>query len=667
VSRPNNQPPSSAGSRAPAEVSDAYGVRRTAQAKQALAARRKAQQTLLATVAVATLVSVAIALLAPAPLAVAAAAPASPDCLPADLDASAELPNTPILVSPMPGAADAMPTNQISFLGAPASALSAVTVTGSQSGVHAGLLEPYSQGDGASFVPQQPFVSGETVTVSGTYTSASAAVPFSFSFSVGTPDPLTELPEVGRTTGAPGTILHFNSAPDVTPPKIQVFEDAPQASAGGDIFLSVYPGPGQTGPEIMAPDGHLVWFLPLPTGTFTTNVLVQHYEGQPVLTWWQGTISHHGFGLGQGEIYNDHYQQIATVVAGNGVAEDLHELQITPQGTALITAWKPLYCNLQSVGGSPDVALYDPVMQEIDIKTGLVMYEWDAVDHVPLHDSYVAVKGATVAWPWDWFHMNSLQLESDGSWLISSRDTSTVFDVDSSTGQINWRLGGRQSSFKMEPGTAFSWQHDARQLNGDLFSLFDNGGPPSAHPESKGLVIRINQLRHTASLVHAALPPSPLWAQTQGDLQLLANGDYWLAWGDTGEISEVTPSGDVIYVAHSPDDTQIYRAQRFEWYGDPTTPPALALARSHSSVLVYASWNGATSLARWRVLSGASMSALTDVGSSTPSTGFETTLHAPDSAVDVEVQALDSHGQVLATSAPVAVPLAGASRRGPAR
>ena len=589
--------------------------------------------------------------------------PPSPGCLPASLDASATLPGTPLLVSPMPGSADAMPANQISFLGAPASSLSSVTVTGSVSGAHAGVLEPYSQGDGASFVPAQPFSAGETVTVAGTYTSATATVPFSFAFTVGTPDPLVELPETGRTTGPSGTILHFHSAPAVTPPRIQVFEDSPQARAGGDIFLSVYPGPGQTGPEIMAPDGQVVWFLPLPTGTFATNLLVQRYEGQPALTWWQGTISHHGFGLGEGEIYNDHYQPLATVSAGNGLAEDLHEFQITPAGTALITAWKPLYCNLQPAGGGDDLALYDPVMQEIDIKTGLVMYEWDSLDHVPLRDSYVSVKGASVAWPWDWFHMNSLQLASNGSWLISSRDTWTIFDVNSSTGQINWRLGGRQSSFKMGPGTAFSWQHDARQLSGDLFSLFDNGGPPSSHPESQGLVLRLDQPRHTASLVRAALPPSQLWAQTQGDLELLPDGDSWLGWGDTGEISEVSPSGDVLYVAHSPDDTQIYRALRFPWLGQPVTPPSLALAATASGPLaLYASWNGATDIASWRVLAGASPSTLAP-SSTARSTGFETRLNAPRSAAFVAVEALGAKGAVLSTSAPVASAPAAARRR----
>ncbi|MGD0197510.1 MAG: arylsulfotransferase family protein [Solirubrobacteraceae bacterium] len=585
----------------------------------------------------------------------ATAAAAAPWCVPKTLDASAVLAGTPLLVSPSPGSSDAMPQNQISFLGAPASTIAALTVTGSQSGAHPGTLEPYSQGDGASFVPAQAFDAGETVTVSGSYTPASggAAVPFSFSFTVGTPDQLAEIPETGVTTGAPGTILHFHSAPSVTPPNVKVAVDTQQAQAGGDIFFSVYPGPGQTGPEIMSPNGQLVWFDPLPTGTFATNVEVQHYLGQEVLTWWQGVISHHGYGIGQGELYNTSYQQVATVSAGNGLAEDLHELQLTPSGTALITAWKPLYCNLAAAGGSASGAIYDPVMQEIDVKTGLVMYEWDSLDHVPLSDSHApAAAKSTTIWPWDWFHMNSLQLQLDGSFLISSRATWTVYDVNSTTGQIVWELGGRQSTFKIGPGADFSWQHDARQLGPDLYTLFDNDGPPSTDPASRGLVIKIDPTTHSATLAHAAVPPTPIYAQTQGDLEPLAGQNWWLEFGDVGEMLELSSSGKVLFMAHSPNDTQIYRALRFPWSAQPVTPPALAVDRPTSGPLeLWASWNGATDVASWRVLAGPTATALT-AGATTRDGGFETKLSAPSTAAFVAVQALSANGAVLATSAP---------------
>jgi len=596
----------------------------------------------------ASVLTVAILGLAAALTASAAAQTTSPTCVPQTLDASAVLPGTPLLVSPSPGSADAMPQNQISFLGAPAGSITNLTVTGSQTGAHTGTLDPYSQNDGASFVPDQPFASGETVTVAGTYAppAPSAAVPFSYTFAVGSPDPIAQIPETGVTTGPPGTILHFRSAPGVTPPNVKVFVDMPQAQAGGDIFFSVYPGPGQTGPEIMKPNGQLVWFDPLPTGTFATNVLVQRYLGQPVLTWWQGVISHHGFGIGEGEIYNTSYQPVATVHAGNGLAEDLHELQLTPQGTALITAWKPLYCNLSTAGGSAAGALYDAVMQEIDVKTGLVMYEWDSLDHVPWSDTHaLPAAHATTIWPWDWFHMNSIQLQYDGSLLISSRMTWTVYDVNATTGQIVWELGGRQSSFKIGPGAAFSWQHDARQLGPNLFTVFNNNGPPAQDPTSSGLLIKINQRTHTATLAHAAVPPTPVFAQTQGNIQPLTGENWWLEFGDVGEMVELGPTGQLLYLAHSPNDTQIYRAMRFPWSAQPTTPPALAVAGS----ALYASWNGATDVAFWRVLAGPSATALSP-GATSRDSGFETKLRIPAGAAFVAVQALSASGAVLATS-----------------
>ncbi len=588
----------------------------------------------------------------------------SPSCLPASLDASARLAGTPLLVSPMPGSADATVENQISFLGAPAAAIGALAVSGSLSGPVAGSLEAYSQGDGASFVPAAPLLAGETVSVAGIYMGAGGAVQFSFSFTVASTDPIAELPEHGRTTGAPGTVLHFNSEPSVTPPRIEVFHDSPAAASGGDIFLSVYPGPGETGPEIMAPDGRLVWFLPLATGTFATNLRVQSYAGRRVLTWWQGAISHHGFGLGEGEIYDDHYRPLATVAAGNGLAEDLHELQLTPQGTALITAWKPIFCDLRPAGGAGDVALYDPVMQEIDVASGLVEYEWDSLDHVPLSDSYVPVAQASVPWPWDWFHMNSIELESDGSWLISSRDTSTVFDVDSSTGQIVWRLGGRQSSFRMGPGAEFSWQHDARRLSSGLYTLFDNGGPPSKRPHSRGLILALDLRRRTASLVRQLLPPSPLWAQTQGDVQLLPSGDAFVGWGDIGEISEISASGKTLYVAHSPRDTQIYRALRFSWFGEPATPPTLvARPTATGPTTLYASWNGATNVVGWRVFEGRSATQLMPYYIARAS-GFETKLVAPRRAAFACVEAIGRNGHLIGTSPVLALRPVAAPRRG---
>ncbi|HVC84249.1 MAG TPA: arylsulfotransferase family protein [Solirubrobacteraceae bacterium] len=600
-------------------------------------------------------VGAALAALAAGAASVSAGGPASgPVCVPAALDASAQLPATPLLVTPAPGARDAMPATQLSFLGAPARQLSGLVVRGSASGLHAGRLEAYSQGDGASFLPSRPFTVGEVVEVSGTWTSGAAAHPFAYSFTIGDPDPIARLPESGTPAGRPGTVWHFRSAPGLKPAVLTVTKASAAAARDGDIFLATYPGPGAMGPMIVDPSGQLVWFKPLAADTFATNLRVQRYRGRPVLTWWQGTISNHGFGLGEGEIYSSAYRPVATVHAGDGLTEDLHELQITPRGAALITAWKPLYCDLAGDGGRARAAVYDTVLQEIDIRTGLVMYEWDPLEHVRLSDSYMPVAGASVAWPYDWFHLNSIALEADGSLLISSRATWAVYDIDSATGQIVWRAGGREPSFTMGPGTPTAWQHDARSLGADLFSVFDNGGPPSDEPHSRGAVIAIDRGSATAKLVATVAIATPIFAQTQGDLQRLPDGNWWIGWGNINESSEVSAHGRQLFEAHTPAGSETYRSLRFAWSGQPSTRPALATAPGPGGTLrVYASWNGATAVAGWRLRGGASPHALHPLAS-VRRRGFETLLRAPASAAFVAVTALGADGRVLGSSATVA-------------
>jgi hypothetical protein len=579
----------------------------------------------------------------------------APDCVPATLDVSARLPGTPLLVTPAPGGSDAMPQTQLSFLGAPAGDLSNLVVSGSSSGVHGGRLESYSQGDGASFLPSKEFVVGETVTVSGVWAAGTTARPFVYSFTVGDPDPIARLPEQGEPAGAPGTVWHFHSAPALTPAVLTVTKTSAAARRDGDIFLAAYPGPGRMGPTIYDPKGQLVYFKPLAANTFATDVRVQRYRGQPVLTWWQGTISHHGFGLGEGEIYSRSYRRIATVRAGDGLSEDLHELTLTPSGAALITAWKPLYCNLSALGGGSSAAVYDSVFQEIDVRTGLVMYEWDSLEHVPLQNSYMPASGASGAWPYDWFHMNSIALEGNGSLLISSRSTWAVYDLDPDTGQIVWQVGGRTPTYAMTSGPVLAWQHDAEPLGPDLFSVFDNGGPPSPQRHSRGAVVRIDTATGTARVIDSVTIPTPIFAETQGDLELLPDGNWWIGWGNVNESSEVSAAGRQLFEAHTPAGSESYRTLRFAWSAQPATPPALALARNDGALAAYASWNGATDVASWRLEGGSSPKALEPLRTVARG-GFETLLSVPGSPAYVAVVALDSRGRALARSGTLRAP-----------
>jgi Arylsulfotransferase (ASST) len=556
-----------------------------------------------------------------------------------------------VTVSPLPGSRDASPGTQVSFLGAPASALSAISVTGSRTGAHGGRLLAYSQGNGASFVPDQPFAEGERVTVRAHLRVGGATRTLVDVFAIAKPDTITTTPETIHP-GGPSEVQGFRSRSDLQPPLLTVTAQSP-AVATGDEFVAPYSGPGQAGPMILDQSGAMVWFKPLPRYTSATNFRVQQYRGKPVLTWWQGDISVHGFGRGQDEIADSTYTDIAHVRAGNGYQADLHEFQLTPSGTALITAYAPILCNLSAVGGRSDGAVTDGVLQEIDVKTGLVMYEWTSLDHVGLSESYSHAKTSSPAWPFDYFHINSINLNQDGSLLISARNTWAIYDLDPHTGQVNWRLGGKQSSFKGGPDTQTAYQHDPRELPGGQISVFDNGASPKIHSQSRGIVLSLDQQSATATLVSQFTHTPPLVVDSQGNMQALSNGDWFLGWGQVPGFSELSPSGTLLLDAHFPARTQSYRSFRLPWSGTPAHPPVFAFTSSGGRTgIVYASWNGATQVASWRVLAGARAKGLVAVVAQTARTGFETAipLLTPPAGPYLGVQALGGGGEVLASS-----------------
>jgi hypothetical protein len=556
-------------------------------------------------------------------------------------------------VSPLSGSRDASPRTQISFLGVPAAALAVLSVRGSRTGAHSGRLAAYSQGNGASFLPDRPFAEGERVTVRARVRAGSTARTLIDQFAIAGQDPLTSTPEAIHP-GKPSEVQGFRSRPDLQPPLLDVTTRLP-GTAPGDILAAPYGGPGQAGPMILDEAGGLLWFKPLPRYTSATDLRVQEYLGKPVLTWWQGDISVHGFGRGEGVIADAGYADIATIRAGNGDAVDLHELQLTPAGTALITAYDPIRCNLSAVGGPADGAVTDGVFQEIDVKTGLVMYEWTSLDHIALNESYAPVASSSLGSPFDFFHINSINLDADGSLMISARNTWTTYGIGAASGQVAWRLGGKRSSFTAGPGTRTAYQHDPRELAGGLISVFDNGAAPTVHSQSRGLVLSLNRESATATLVSQFAHTPPLISQSQGNIQALANGDWFVGWGQEPFFSEFSPGGALLFDAHFPAREQSYRSLRFPWIGAPARPPAFAFVPgAPRSGTVYASWNGATQVAAWQVLAGTRPGAMRPIAEAAR-TGFETAIALPASVTGpyLTAQALDPAGHLLG-SAPIA-------------
>jgi hypothetical protein len=578
--------------------------------------------------------------------------PSAGRCTPSTLNASAVLPGATLAVSPLPDSYDASTDTQISLLGAAPSALGAVHVSGSQTGTHSGRLLAYSQGDGASFVPAKPFLPGEVVTVHGIVKIGAREQRFAYHFVTAHQDPI----DYAAATTQPrdfNEMQHFHSRPDLQPPEMVVTTQTGQ-SAPGDIFAAPYSGPGPSGPMIFEESGNLVWFHPLPKGTEATDLQVQQLGGQPVLTWWQGRIPPQGFGQGEEVIDNSSYREIGRVHAGNGYLADLHEFHITPQGTAVLTVFDPIDCNLSALGGPSGAAVTDSGFQEVDLKTGLVRREWDSLDHVALSDSYSSPTTANTIWPFDYFHLNSIDQLEDGRTLISARNTSTLYELNTVTGQVLTRIGGKQSSVKIAAGADTAYQHDARVLPNGTISVFDNGGVPKVHAHSRGLILAVNAQTKTDTVVAEYDHSSPpLSAGSQGDVEALEDGNVFIGWGAEPYFSEYTAAGQLVYDAHMHGSYQSYRSFRFPWTGAPSEPPAIAAAASGSQLAVYASWNGDTRTSSWRVLGGPSAQQLAPVASAARS-GFETQILVPTAEAYVAIQALGSAGEVLGTSRTIA-------------
>jgi hypothetical protein len=582
--------------------------------------------------------------------------------LPGEAGARRPAPPPVPAISPLAGTPDASPQTQISILGVPWRRIGSVRVVGSESGLHPGKLAAYASAPGASFVLARPLVAGEHVSVRVRIDGGPQAAD---SFTVAEPAPVA--PVLAGNLTQPAKLDHFTSQPALLPPRITAPARPGAGLAPGDIFLTPLPSPevhpgsdneltihpvGPGGPMIVTRSGRLVWFDQLPPPTVATNFGPERLHGREVLTWWQGKVTIAAFGEGEGVIASPSYRILKIVHTGNGYAADLHEFMVTNSGQAYFTIYSPISVHLPGTPAGQRSRLLDSIVQEVDLRTGLVMWEWHAYGHVSLRDSYATAANSASL---DAYHLNSIQVLSGGRLLISARDTSAVYEVDQRTGAIVWTLGGRDSSFRLGRGARFWFQHDARLLPGDRVSLFDDeAGPPAKARASRGLILSLNLRRRTASLLHQYRVSAPGdLADSEGSLQTLAGGDRFAGFGSSRYMAEFSASGRLRYRASLPVDDGSYRAFLYPWQATPLAPPTVVERRaSPSRVDVYASWNGATTVARWEVL-GASGGGRWRELATVQDRSFETRLTLRSRATKLLVRALSAHGRVLARAAPV--------------
>jgi hypothetical protein len=363
-------------------------------------------------------------------------------------------------------------------------------------------------------------------------------------------------------------------ATPTAPPPVTVL--TPATGLGHDDLFITPTGNAATyanGPEILDQQGNVVWFHAIPAGQTAADFRTQVYRGRRVLTWWQGT-GLGGLAQGTDYIYDDHYRPLAAVQAGNGLSADGHEFLITPWNTALILAYTTATADLTSIGGPPNQTVVDGVVQEIDIRTGKVLFQWNSADHVPYAQSEQPLP-ASASTPWDWFHVNAVHLDTDHNLLIDARNTWTTYKVNRHSGSIIWQLGGKASSFTLQAGPGqvlddageiFAWQHDPEALGHGVYTIFDNEA--SFAPElaySRVVTIRLDEKRHVATLVSARNQPEGLSAPSQGNAQTTGDGNLLVGWGALPYVSAFDPAGNLLFNAQYPIGVNSYRAYLLPW------------------------------------------------------------------------------------------------------
>jgi hypothetical protein len=441
-----------------------------------------------------------------------------------------------------------------------------------------------------------------------------------------------------------GQTWNFRSRPDLHPPVIEVIKQA-RDTAPGYVFIAPKNGPGEAGPGqdgcvILDNTGQPVWLRLLQNeGMDVMAFRAQAYKGETVLTWWEGY--HTGHGQGEYVIFDHSYREIARFGAGNGYEGDHHEFLITPEDTALITIYSKVERDLSGVGGPVGGVVLDGIVQEIDIESGEVLFEWHSLEHIGLEESYYA--------PYDYFHINSIDVYDEDHLLISARRTCAVYKVDRKTGEVVWRLGGKKSDFKMGAGVRTTLQHDARRNADGTITIFDNGDV-NRGDQSRAIMIEVDEDKMSASLVREYTHPDGLLPDMQGNVQVLPKGNILVGWGSAPFFSEFNHHGELLFHAAFPTEDESYRAFRFLWSGQPTDDPAMAVESGpEDEVTLYASWNGATEVTTWQVLAGSAPDQL-ELLASAPRQGFETVITVHTTEPYVSLMAVNSSGKVLGTT-----------------
>ncbi|RMZ76715.1 hypothetical protein DV737_g4715, partial [Chaetothyriales sp. CBS 132003] len=456
------------------------------------------------------------------------------------------------------------------------------------------------------------------------------------------------------------SVAQLYQSTDIWAPRLNFFEKAGSCHDDGLFFMLAIRGWAVPKPAPMILDGRgsLVWTGPSYVQPY--NLQVQTYRGEQFLTFWAGNDGVKGHGSGLYYMLDENYNLRYTLRGGNGMDGDLHEFYITPNGTALITIYQIIHANLTTVGHSDNEWIWDGLFQEIDVETNDVIFQWRASDHLLFTDSQwgPGSLGKTRNEAWDWFHINSVEKDDQGNYLISSRWMHAIYYIDGTSGNIIWTLGGPNNDFQdLSDGhaTNFASQHHARWSDGyTSITLFDNSNPGPGNPSS-GMWLDLDFEAMTVKLRTRFLSMRVTSSSSQGSLQTLPSGNVLVGYGSDAQYVEFTRDGNIVCEVHAESASvfgsaavQSYRVFKHAWKGFPLTTPDITQVNG----TVYVSWNGATEVRHWLVEEAISENATSDEFREVkrvPKLGFETMV----ATIDIEhpyirLAAVDQEGRILA-------------------
>lgn len=476
----------------------------------------------------------------------------------------------------------------------------------------------------------------------------------------------------------------YKSRTDLAPPRINITIPATSDVEPGYLFVAPFAGlvdtpweqhgPRQAAPYILRDNGDLVWSGYGAFSIWSTNFQAARWRGKDVLFSFEGDHNP-GYGHGHGHItfVDQHYETIRELRAGNHKLVDKHEFHVVNEETGLIQIYQPVPRDLTPWGAKPEQQwIVNAIIQELDIATGKVLFEWSSLDHVTPDEAILPINpgqagaGYNSSDAWDYFHINSVDKDTSGNYLISARDACSVHKINGTDGSIIWRLAGTNSSFDLGDGVDFCFQHHARWLSqeGDeeVISLYDNSAHGTEHddgsevhtaPTSSGKIIRVNTNTWKADLVQGFYPPDDLRSKSQGSTQILPGGNALVNWGSSGAVTEYKPDGTPIFHAYMDSGdlgvgVQNYRAFRFNWTGLPTEDPAIVSLKNADGTTAYVSWNGDTETRVWRFYEVTDEHGSREFIGETKRESFETSLHVDGGyPAKIVAEAVDSRGNVL--------------------